>query len=417
MHHNMAGMTTDVRAPDRLPRDYLAWLAAAFISRTGDAAMYFALGWAGSAYGGTAAGLIITAIVVPRTVLLLLGGAIGDRFGSRAIMIAGDATLMFSTTILFFTVVLVGSPIWLLITAAFLEGIVTAFYLPASGSMPRRLVNDAVLPRALALRGVGSELADLAGGPLGGLLVGLAGFAAAAGVNAVSFAAVLIVLIVVRPTREVAQVQRRPVLIEAGEGVRLAMSHAVIRTSLLLTGMLAGLVIPVGSVLLPLLIRGRGWSPVVAGATLGAQSLGSIAVALVISRRGAHRRPGLVAILGLFLTVLALELLAFASTAGVAVSSGVLLGAGISLFTSHTAPLILGQAPITHLARVQAVLSVIQSAMLVLTTPLLGLGSSQFGAPAAITACGALLAVGGIAAALSRPFRCTRTQSPQPELA
>jgi MFS family permease len=235
-------------------------------------------------------------------------------------------------------------------------------------------------------------------------------------VNAVSFAAVLIVLIVVRPTREVAQVQRRPVLIEAGEGVR-ALSHPVIRTSLLLTGMLAGLVIPVGAVLLPLLIRARGWSPVVAGVTLGAQSLGSIAVALVISRRGAHRRPGLVAILGLFLTVLALELLAFASTAGVAVSSGVLLGAGISLFTSHTAPLILGQAPITHLARVQAVLSVIQSAMLALTTPLLGLGSSQFGAPAAITACGALLAVGGIAAAFSRPFRSTHTESPQPELA
>lgn len=380
--------------------------------------MYFALGWAGSAYGGTAAGLIITAVVVPRTVMLLFAGAIGDRFGSRAIMIAGDATLMLSTTILFFTVIVIGSPFWLLITAALVHGSVTAFYLPASGSMPRRLVNDAVLARALALRGVSSELADLAGGPLGGVLVGLAGFAAAAGVNAVSFAAVLVVLIVVRPTRDVAQVQRRPVLIEAGEGVRVAMSHAVIRTSLLLTGMLAGLVIPVGSVLLPVLVRGRGWSPVVAGFTLGALSLGGIAVALVISRWGAHRRPGLVAILGVFLTVFALELLAFAPTAGVAVSSGVLLGAGISLFTSHTAPLILGQAPITHLARVQAVLSVVQSATLVLTTPLLGLGSSQFGAPAAIAACGAMLSVGGIAAALSRPFRNTldgAASAPQPE--
>lgn len=382
--------------------------------------MYFALGWAGSAYGGTAAGLIITAVVVPRTVMLLFAGAIGDRFGSRAIMIAGDATLMLSTTILFFTVIVIGSPFWLLITAALVQGSVTAFYLPASGSMPRRLVNDAVLARALALRGVSSELADLAGGPLGGVLVGLAGFAAAAGVNAVSFAAVLIVLVVVRPTRDVAQVQRRPVLIEAGEGVRVAMSHAVIRTSLLLTGMLAGLVIPVGSVLLPVLVRGRGWSPVVAGFTLGALSFGGIAVALVISRWGAHRRPGLVAILGVFLTVFALELLAFAPTAGVAVSSGVLLGAGISLFTSHTAPLILGQAPISHLARVQAVLSVVQSATLVLTTPLLGLGSSQFGAPAAIAACGAMLFVGGIAAALSRPFRNTldgAASAPQPEAA
>lgn len=408
-------LTTDTSATDRLPRGYLAWLAAAAVSRTGDAAMYFALGWAGSAYGGGAAGLVITTVVVPRTVLLLLGGAIGDRLGARAVMIAGDATLMLSTTVLFFTVVLIGSPFWLLMTAALIEGVVTAFYLPASGSMPRRLVNDTVLPRALALRQAGSQLADLSGGPLGGLLVGLAGFAAAAGVNAVSFAAVLVVLIVVRPTHDVSPVQRKPVLIEAGEGVRVAMSHVVIRTSLLLTGMLAGLVIPVGSVLLPVLVRGRGWSPVSGGLVLGAQSLGGITVALLISRRGVHRRPGLVAILGLLLTVLALELLAFAPVPAMAIGSGVMLGAGISLFTSHTAPLILGEAPTTHLSRVQAVLSVVQSATLVLTTPLLGLGSAHFGAPTAIAVCGALLAMGAVAAALSQTFRNTRTEPPQPD--
>lgn len=36
-------------------------------------------------------------------------------------------------------------------TAAFVEGVVTAFYLPASGSLPRRMVQDAVPPRALAV--------------------------------------------------------------------------------------------------------------------------------------------------------------------------------------------------------------------------------------------------------------------------
>ena len=402
-------LMAEAQVANRLPRRFLVWLAAAVVSRAGDAAMYFALGWAGSAYGGTAAGLIITAVVLPRTVLLLLGGAVGDRLGSRAVMIAGDASLMVSTTALFATVVLIGSPLWLLITAAFIEGVVTAFYLPASGSMPRRLVNDDVLPRALALRQAGSQLADLSGGPLGGLLVGLAGFAAAAGVNAISFGAVLVVLILVRPTHDVANVPRRPVLIEAGEGVRVAMSHVVIRTSLLLTGTLAGLVLPVGSVLLPVLVRGRGWSPVVGGLTLGAQSLGGICVALVIARRGIHRRPGLIAILGLSITVLSLELLAAAVVPGLAIGAGALLGAGIALFTSHTAPLILGDAPKTHLSRVQAVLSVVQSATLVATTPLLGLGSSHYGAPAAIAACGGLLAVGVLAAFLSSAFRGARS--------
>jgi len=115
------------------------------------------------------------------------------------------------------------------------------------------------------------------------------------------------------------------------------------------------------------------------------------------------------------LTVLALELLAFAPVPAMAIGSGVMLGAGISLFTSHTAPLILGEAPTTHLSRVQAVLSVVQSATLVLTTPVLGLGSAHFGAPAAIAVCGALLAMGAGAAALSRTFRNTRTEPPQPD--
>jgi len=90
---------------------------------------------------------------------------------------------------------------------------------------------------------------------------------------------------------DVSPVQRKPVVTEAGEGVRVAMSHVVIRTSLLLTGMLAGLVIPVGSVLLPVLVRGRGWSPVSGGLVLGAQSLGGIAVALLISRRESTGGP------------------------------------------------------------------------------------------------------------------------------
>lgn len=68
--------------------------------------MFLAPVWAGSAYSDPAAGLIITAIALPRTVLLLLDGACGDRVGSRAAMIAGDAALMVSTTVLFALVVL-----------------------------------------------------------------------------------------------------------------------------------------------------------------------------------------------------------------------------------------------------------------------------------------------------------------------
>jgi MFS family permease len=85
-----------VSTPSRsaLPRSYLLWLAGTRASLTGDAALYFALGWAASARGGRTAALVLTALTLPRTVLLLLGGVVGDRFGAARVMITGDVVML-----------------------------------------------------------------------------------------------------------------------------------------------------------------------------------------------------------------------------------------------------------------------------------------------------------------------------------
>ena len=167
-----SGAVSAPRVP--LPRSYLVWVGAATVSNVGVAALYFALGWAASAHGGSAAGLVITVLVGTWTVLLLVGGAIADRVGARAVMIAGDTALLMGTTALAVTTAVIGTPLWLLLGAAVVEGAVTAFYLPAEGSMPRHLVWEDQVSRAVALRGAGGELADLVGGPLGGVLVAAA---------------------------------------------------------------------------------------------------------------------------------------------------------------------------------------------------------------------------------------------------
>lgn len=367
--------------------------------------MSFALGWAASAHGPTAAGLVVTAVVAPRTVLLLLGGAVGDRYGPRTVMITGDSTLLVSTSVLAVLVLDVGTPLWLLLAAAAVEGVVTAFSAPASGAMPRHLVEDQVLPRAVGLRQAATQVAELVGGPVGGLLVGVAGMAAVAGTYSLTFAALLVVLVVVRPVRTIASAPARPLLRQALEGWSTTMGTPVLRTAVLMTGAAAGLVLPVSTVLLPVLVREQGWPPTAGGLTLGAQAAGALTVALVISRWGTSRRAGSAAAAGLGVVCVGLVLLAAAAAPGAAVASGVVVGAGLSVFVGHLTPLVLTRAPQTHLSRVQAVLGLAQATALLASASLVGAAAAALGAPTTIAACAGLLAVVIAGALLSTPFR------------
>ncbi|MFC8943356.1 MFS transporter, partial [Streptomyces griseoincarnatus] len=140
----------DVGSP--LPASYLAWLAAATVSQLGDVVLGFSVGWVAADHGGTAAGLVLAAGSLPSVLLLLLGGTIADRFGARRVMIAGDAVMLAASLGLALAVLHPGTPLWLLLAAGVVRGVVFAFYSPSAGSMPRRLVADAQLTRALALR-------------------------------------------------------------------------------------------------------------------------------------------------------------------------------------------------------------------------------------------------------------------------
>ncbi len=396
------------RLPARVPGSFLTWLAASGVSNVGAAGMYFALGWAATAHGGLVAGLVVGTVTASRTALLLLGGAVADRIGSRVVLIAGDAALLVVTAAVGLTAWALGTSVWLLVLAALAEGVVTAFYYPAAGSMPRWLVEDAAVPRAVALRQAVGQAADLIGGPLGGVLVAAAGFAAAAGVDAVTFLPVLIVTVLFRtntfrPTATT--VPKRSVWHEAADGVTVSLSRPVLRFALLLTAVAAGAVIPTGSLLVPLLVRGHHWSAVAAGAILGGQSAGGMVVAGLIARTGAFARPGLAGLGGLAVVTAGLLTLAAADTPVVAAAAGVAIGAGVALFVSHSGPLVLIYSPDTHLSRVQAMLGLVQAITLVVASPLLGVTADHIGPRPTLATVGLVLAAATVAGTLNRSWR------------
>ncbi|MCP9957869.1 MFS transporter [Streptomyces sudanensis] len=403
-------MGGEERARVGLPRAYTLWLVGILVSLAGNAVFYFALGWSASKYGGSIAGLTLSAITLPRVLLLLLGGAVGDRVSTRRVLITGDAAMLVFSLILAAVAYSLGTPPLLLVAAGIAVGVVDAFYLPASGSMPRRLVPKAQLPRALSLRQIGGQMINMGGAPLAGALVGLAGFAGAAVVNAVTFAFALVVLTVVRPQHDIPPAPRSEGLLkEALNGVKVAFSHPVLRPGLWLTAAAAGLLLPVMSLLVPLLAREEQWSAGSAGLVLGAQGVGMVVITLMVVKRGPLGRPGLLAASGLVLAgagVLALGLVPGPTAATIA---GLLVGVGNGTFSAHIAPLVLASSPDTHLSRIQAVLVLVQSSALLLMNNALGALVDLEGATAVVVACAVLLIGVGLAGLASGPLRNDRT--------
>jgi MFS family permease len=396
----------------RLPRMFVFWLSGALASQLGDAVLYFGLGWAASAHGGAVAGVVLSAVSLPRTILLLTGGAVGDRIGARRVMIVGDAVMLFVAVAVAITASWIGTPAVLLVIAALIIGTNDAFYLPSEGSMPRRLVTGDQLVRALALRQSGSQLVSMVGAPLGGMLVAYVGLPAAAGADALTFAIVLVVLIRVRPRFEPDPLaQRKHVLREAAEGVRLALTTAAVRAALLFVAGAAGLILPFSSILIPLLARDHSWDAGFAGVLVGAQSFGTIASTLLISKRGAGARPGLIA-LGALLVVGSGQLtVASSSLLFLAIAGAFIAGVGTGVFVSHLSPILLGAAPEAYLARVQALSTLVQSAALLLTSNALGSLARAVSPGTAVIVSASALAGCAVAGLASAPVRRLTTLS------
>lgn len=233
-----------------MPRAFYGWLASASLSSLGDAALYFALGWVAAGFGPGTAGLVLTMVVLPRTLLLLAGGAAGDRFGARRVLLAGHLALCLVVGV----VALFPFSVSLLIATALAIGVVEAFCLPCAGAFPRMFVDDELLPRAMALRGSSNQLVSLVGGPVGGVVVGWVGFRGAALADGVTFAVSAIVLAAVRPAYE------RPVVATG----RVSIGPEL-RAMLAAVALMAASALPMASLCLPLLVRSYGDGPGTAG--------------------------------------------------------------------------------------------------------------------------------------------------------
>ncbi|TDW89369.1 MFS transporter [Kribbella pratensis] len=353
-------------------RSYYGWLAGSTLSVLGDTALFFALGWAATGIGPRVAALVLTGFTLPRAVLLLLGGVLGDRIGPRRLLLACTAIVGSCCFLLAVAVGIRGVSAGLLLATSVVVGTVDAFALPAAGVLPRLFVPEDQLPKAMALRTSATQLITLAGGPISGLLVATVGLVGALTLDGLTFAVQFAVLLMLRPPYDVTPQRVRPSVVrDAVDGLRVAVRDPVLRMILAVVALVAAFVLPVTSLCVPLLARSNGWEAKQAGFVVAGNVAGGLLVTVLVARFGTFTRAELTGGLGCLLAALGIAGLALAPSVPAAIGATLTQGVGIGLFTSHLAPLFVRSTPRSHLTRLQSLLSLAQTVPLIASTNLL----------------------------------------------
>ena len=166
-------------------------------------------------------GLVAAAGSLPVLLFSMHAGVLADRYQRLRLVIICQALLAVEATLLFWFTwsgrISIG---WLLALATF-QGVISSAEIPARQSLIVELVNRDDLPRAIALQSSGFNLARIVGPAIAALVIAKLGIAWAFGVNAISYAAVLLSLGLVRlPPWQAAPKHVRP-----WEGIRESIAY------------------------------------------------------------------------------------------------------------------------------------------------------------------------------------------------
>lgn len=219
----------------------LLWLGL-FLSFTGSFMQNAALLWHVSLlvapeHKGLALGAVGLVKVIPIIVFSMISGVVADAWDRRRLMLATQVGMAILAVALAVLTWMGLSVVWPIYVLAALSSAVGAFDLPARQALVPMLVPRSDLPNAISLNTIMVQVASVIGPALGGLFIATRGVAAVYVVNAISFAAVILALLMMQgvPGRPEAASDRDNVSWGAAmEGLRFVFASPLIRSTMLL---------------------------------------------------------------------------------------------------------------------------------------------------------------------------------------
>jgi MFS family permease len=283
--------------------------------------------------------LVVSGIGLVRFFPILLfapiGGVIADSFNRRKILFLTQITLAVVAAILGVLTFFKAIQIWHIYLLAAVQAVAISFDTPARQSLIPNIVPRESYPSAFSLQSLAQNTGSIVGPALGGMVIGYLGQEYVYWINAISFGAVLLALVLMGPIEQ----ETRPAMggirasIQAiGEGVHFIRKSPIILSSMVLD--FIATFFSSANTLLPFVARdvlhmnevGYGW-------LASAESIGAVGVGLFMSQRTRLRRQGKLLLGAVTVYGLATALLGFVKTFPLALLALMLVGAGDTVST------------------------------------------------------------------------------------
>lgn len=135
------------------------------------------------------------------TLLTPLAGVAADRINRKTLIFVSNILLALIAAYLTVMIAVNRLTVWQVLTCSFLSGLAQTFVVPAYVAYMPELVGRREMSNAIALNAAGFNVSRVLGPSLGGVVLALAGAAWCFGLNALSFGAMLIALLMISTHR------------------------------------------------------------------------------------------------------------------------------------------------------------------------------------------------------------------------
>ncbi|HEU4962944.1 MAG TPA: MFS transporter [Bacilli bacterium] len=322
----------------RASRNFTALWSGQTMSRFGDVLMQFMLPLIvyDISSSTVAMGTIMMLLLIPQVILLPFTGLLVDRLNRVRLMIVTDVVRLGLMAYLVAMSMVGTLSMTSLYVFAVVAGAMSAIFNPAYGAVRAQVFTPEIRNAANSLTQSSNQLAQLVGPSLAGLLLGVTSYAFGLGVDAATFLASILSLLLLRLPKRVRE--KQPWSLRAfGEdllgGYRVLRQHAWLWITILAFCFINIASSGIIAILLPWLVKVHlGWNELSYGLILSASGVGALLSATIWGRRNVWPKRGILAYLATSLCGVALLGMAFAEQLWLLVLLNALQGGVIMIF-------------------------------------------------------------------------------------